>query len=693
MSLTKIKTFQKLKTTILSFHFSIKKQSSFTPPNGRDVYLDFYIEAISQEILHNEPKCKRHSNISKSEFASLRSLARDDSIVLKKADKSGTIVIMKKCDYIAEVERQLHNCDYYEKLEADPSEEVKSKIMNCMEELSEETPFISDLFDVFPSEIRTPQFYILPKTHKERDENLPIGYPGRPIVSACNSSTDNISKYVDYVLNPLMQSLPSYVKDTTNFIQKLKSVKLAHANSYLVTLDVSSLYTNIPHKDGLDACRFFLSNTSATNDLPVDSVLNLIQLVLENNHFQFNKENYMQKVGTAMGSPMAPSYASLFMGKLEKDFLESRDLVPSVWLRFLDDIFMVWDHSLESLHSFIDALNSFHPTIKFTYTISSKEVNFLDVTVTKSDNLDFVTEVYVKSTNIHQYVEYSSCHPKSCKDGIPLSQCKRYRRIISDDAKFSESVSQLREFFLERNYPANVVNQALDKVSSLSQDQALQSSEKRHNKSIIPFVVEYNPSLPQIGLIINKYWDLLQLSQKDSVKNVHAYKPILAFKRPRNLRDFLVHSSFHDTASHFSQSCDRRRCSHCKNIIKTDVFTSSRTQNSFNLRFSTDCTSQNVIYLIECKRCKMQYVGQTNQQVSKRMNSHRFDINNYDSQGYASNVASHFNLDSHSITDFSFLPIDVVSNEMTRLCKETYWIHKLDTLHPKGMNSKLLYNV
>ena len=84
---------------------------------------------------------------------------------------------------------------------------------------------------------------------------------------------------------------------------------------------------------------------------------------------------------------------------------------------------------------------------------------------------------------------------------------------------------------------------------SLSQDQALQSSEKSHNKSIIPIVVEYNPSLPKIGLIINKYWDLLQLSQKDSVKNVHAYKPILAFKRPRNLRDFLVHSSFHDTAS------------------------------------------------------------------------------------------------------------------------------------------------
>ena len=68
--------------------------------------------------------------------------------------------------------------------------------------------------------------------------------------------------------------------------------------------------------------------------------------------------------------------------------------------------------SLSSLHCFVDALNFFHPSIKFTYTILSEKVNFLDVTVSKSDNLDFVTEAYVKSTNIHQYVEYSSCHTK-----------------------------------------------------------------------------------------------------------------------------------------------------------------------------------------------------------------------------------------------------------------------------------------
>ena len=138
---------------------------------------------------------------------------------------------------------------------------------------------------------------------------------------------------------------------------------------------------------------------------------------------------------------------------------------------------------------------------------------------------------------------------------------------------------------------------------------------------------------------------------------------------------------------------DRRRCSHCKNIIKTDVFTSSSTQASFKMRFSTGCMSQNVIYLIECKHCNMQYIGQTNQQVSRCMNSHRFDINTYDGQGYATNVALQFNSDSHSVDDFRFVPIDVVNNEMDRLNKETYWIHKLDTLYSKGMNSKLLHTI
>ena len=75
------------------------------------------------------------------------------------------------------------------------------------------------------------------------------------------------------------------------------------------------------------------------------------------------------------------------------------------------------------------------------------------------------------------------------------------------------------------------------------------------------------------------------------------------------------------------------------------------------------------------------------------MNSHRFDICNFTDPTFSSLVATHFNNDSHDIADFSFMPIDIVKNNINRLCKETYWIHKLKTLHPYGMNSKVIFNI
>ena len=325
-----------------------------------------------------------------------------------------------------------------------------------------------------------------------------------------------------------MQSLPSYIKDTTDFLSKIKDCKLS-GNSYLVTLDVTSLYTNIPHTDGIDACRFFLdkdpqkSNTS----LSVGSICKLMELVLKNNHFQFNGVNYIQNMGTAMGSPAAPAFASLFMGKLEQDYLLSRDLTPALWLRFLDDIFMIWNHSLHELEEFIKDLNELHDTIKFTYTISRDHVSFLDVDITKDTNHNLSTTVHVKNTNIHQYLEYTSSHPRTCKDGIPYSQAKRYRRIISDDLKFEESLDDLRDYFRARNYPDSVIDSAFEKARQMTQDDALIYNDQNTENAKVPFVIEYNPSLPNIGNIIHKYWDLFKLSQKDSVKHLHSYKPVL----------------------------------------------------------------------------------------------------------------------------------------------------------------------
>ena len=93
--------------------------------------------------------------------------------------------------------------------------------------------------------IQAPEFHLLPKIHKANN-------PGRPVISSVNCHTSRISEFVDYYLQPEVKKLKSYVKDTPDFIKKIEAIDHVSNDSYLVSLDVRSLYTNIPHKEGTE---------------------------------------------------------------------------------------------------------------------------------------------------------------------------------------------------------------------------------------------------------------------------------------------------------------------------------------------------------------------------------------------------------------------------------------------------------
>ena len=218
------------------------------------------------------------------------------------------------------------------------------------------------------------------------------------------------------------------------------------------------------------------------------------------------------------------------------------------------------------------------------------------------------------------------------------------------------------------------------------------SVKKSANMKIIPFVCTYNPSLPNIGKILNNYWNLLKLSLNESVKQVYSHKPLVAFKRPRNLQDILVHTNLNNNKNrkiHSVMKCNRKRCTHCNYITETNGFTSSTLGKQFTIKNNLNCASSSVIYLITCKKCLKQYVGQTNQKCSQRMNSHKFDIKHF--PDCLTNVSEHFNSAGHSIDDFSFVPIEQIQNNWKRLLKECSWMHYLGTIAPLGMNSKVLF--
>ena len=171
--------------------------------------------------------------------------------------------------------------------------------------------------------LRHPQvarFYLLPNIHKP-------GNPGRPSVSLNSAPTENISGFVDWFLQQFTTFLPSYIQDTTDYINRLKRLPLLPPGTLLVIRDVSSLYTNIPHEEGIAVCEEFLN----MQDHLVPSTANichLIRLILTMNSFSFNGNYYLQIHGTAMDTQMVPSFTNLFVERLECEFLLTQDVKP-----------------------------------------------------------------------------------------------------------------------------------------------------------------------------------------------------------------------------------------------------------------------------------------------------------------------------------------------------------------------------
>ena len=143
------------------------------------------------------------------------------------------------------------------------------------------------------------------------DSELPLGYPGRSIVSGCGSLIENVSAYTDIELNPYMESLRSYVKDTSDFITTIHNLKIILENASLVTLDVTSLYSNIPHDAGIIACAHFTSE--GVNSQEVRSlILKLINLVLAKIIFCL-MVSISSKFSALPWVPILPPYSWIFL--------------------------------------------------------------------------------------------------------------------------------------------------------------------------------------------------------------------------------------------------------------------------------------------------------------------------------------------------------------------------------------------
>jgi hypothetical protein len=456
----------------------------------------------------------------------------------------------------------------------------------------------------------------------------------------------------------------------------------------LVSLDVTSLYTNIPHEDGINACREAW-DTRTVKDPPTDALVKLLTLILKCNNFEFNGQHFLQIQGTAMGTKMAPSYANIFMGKLEGQLLKSVPLKPLSWLRFIDDIDMQWCHGEMELDSFLEVANNFHTTIKFTSEVATANHIFLDTSSHIDENDTIKVDLYSKPTDTHQYLLTSSCHPKHCCKNITYSLALRIRRICSNDSTFEKRAEELSKHLLRRGYCNDSVSRAIQKARNQERSDVLQYKPKTNNNtgSVLPFVLTYHPDLINVKETITKHWPTIESSSK--LNKMFPTKPIIAYRRPKSLRDYLVRARLKQDNEEkiigHSGPCNKPRCKTCIVMPNTDVFVSKLGAKT-SIKGQINCKTSNVVYLVSCTICNLQYVGETKQQLAKRMNLHRSD---WKLCRFArAPMAEHFHKDGHSIDDMSLCGIEADPDwsDKDRKTRETYWIRRLNTLSPAGIN-------
>ena len=489
---------------------------------------------------NNRPvyKAPDKKNLTRAEAKCIKGLKNDTSIVIKPADKGAAIVIINRSDYLKEGYKQLTDTKFYKHVEEDLSQKHMNEIALRIESMFQDGE-IDETVKLYLAgkTCRTARFYLLPKIHKQIRPP-----PGRPVVAGIGSPTEKISQFVDHFLNPISMKVKSYIRDTNDFLHKLKVLEEFEEGTLLVTMDVTSLYTNIPNNEGLRASMQALEKHRTGDVKPRNlSIIKLLEMVLKKNNFQFNGNNYLQVGGTAIGTKAAPSFAIIYMGSFEDEYVYTYHLQPRLFIRYIDDIFMLWQHGIDELEIFHEYLNTRVPTITFTKEYSNKQVSFLDVMIININNR-LETDLFSKPTDSHDYLLYSSSHPQRCKDSIPYSQFLRIRRLCSRMKDFEKNVLELSLHFLRREYPEDLILEAAILARQLDRNTLLQSVDKesKQDKDNIFLITTFHPSDHTLREIVHKNWDIL--GQSTHTEYIFKKKLVVGYKRPKNLRDTIVNA-------------------------------------------------------------------------------------------------------------------------------------------------------
>ena len=224
-----------------------------------------------------------------------------------------------------------------------------------------------------------------------------------------------------------------------------------------------------------------------------------------------------------MGTVAAPSYAIIYMGEFEE-----KHIYPIIgkdclfYGRYIDDILLIYKGSEKEFKTFVEQLNTKHPSIKFDYEISKTSIPFLDTRIHIDENRQLQTTLFTKPTDTHNYLHHKSAHPRHLKNSLPYSQALRLRRICTKYDELHSNCKQMEEHFLRRGYHKENLQDQIRKAILTPRDTTLKKVTKEQSTRI-PLVTMFNSTLPQIGKILRVRWDILNIKGQIKANAIFLY--------------------------------------------------------------------------------------------------------------------------------------------------------------------------
>jgi len=614
----------------INFIKHIEKNLTKTPNQICESVRNSSIPIINR-ILHNNFAPISNNKYISSLLNSTKSFIKEHpEIFFTKADKGNTTVIMNKNEYINKMTEMLADSSTYTIIHHDPIRKLTQDLRNLLYRWKNKQ-FIDMLTyrKLYTTDGILPRAYGLTKIHKQ-------GFPLRIIVSSIGSPLYHLANFLHNIIKSSIPMPHSQIINSYHLVSKL-SGNYFDSKFELASLDVVSLFTNVPTDLVFISLQKRWNLISLNTDIPMSEFLTATRLVLDSTFFSFNHIIYKQIFGTPMGSPLSPIISDIVLQDIETEALKLCQHEIPIFYRYVDDI--LFAASRQHFSDILNIFNSFHPRLQFTLEHNTNNtINFLDTKIIINNNT-ITFDLYKKPTFSGRYLSFHSQHPISQKKGIIFGMVDK-TMLLSHPRYHQQNLIDWINVLLRNGYPLPFIFNTINSRLSLHvKKEFLQIYKSNNNNADQMSDAEYF-TIPYIKSVSESF---IPISKK--------YGFNIAFSIPSTLHSFI--------------KCGKDRL---------------------------DRMSQHgVVYKITCHDCDASYIGQTKRQLRTRIKEHVSDINK--KSGSPSVISEHRLRFNH---DFEWDNVKIIDNELSyqkRIISEMVYIKKQQNGLNKQSDTDLLPSI